>query len=68
MTTLQEAEVEVDIDDLNQETLWRLNALVNDLSVGRVPDAGGANLLERADDAGALNHVVRTLFSLFPEQ
>ncbi|KAK9917967.1 hypothetical protein WJX75_000117 [Coccomyxa subellipsoidea] len=53
----QEAEVEVDIDDLNQETLWRLNALVNDLSVGRVPDAGGANLLERADDAGALNHV-----------
>lgn len=59
--SLQEQEVEVDIDDLNQETLWRLNALVNDLSIGRMPDAGGAGPREGGDHPGGANQGVRSL-------
>ena len=36
----------MNIDDLDQEVLWRLNAFVSDLPSGRLPDggAGGANV------------------------
>ncbi len=50
--------MEVDIDDLNQDTLWRLNALVTDMSIGRVLDTGGANMREGGDGAGGANHEV----------
>ncbi len=50
--------MEVDIDDLSQETLWRLNALVTDLSIGRLPDAGGAQPPEDGQNTGRPNHQV----------
>lgn len=34
--------MEVNIDDLNQDTLWRLNAFVNDLPQARLPETGAA--------------------------
>ena len=55
----QDQEVEVDIDDLSQETLWRLNALVTDLSIGRLPDAGGAQPPEDGQNTGRPNHQVK---------
>jgi hypothetical protein len=57
---MQEQEVEVNIDDLNQDTLWRLNAFINDLPPARLPDAGAA----AARDASEPSHEVHFMAPL----
>ena len=45
----QDEEVEVNIDDLNQETLWKLYAFISDGATDALPDAPNTSAREKGN-------------------
>ena len=46
---LQDEEVEVNIDDLSQETLWKLYAFISDGATDALPDAPNTSAREKGN-------------------